>query len=292
MERKKGFTLIELLVVIAIIAILAGILFPVFAKARERARMLRSMSNIRQLGMAVQQYSNDYNESFPGWMNEGTEAQPKYVHNCWDDQIDPFVRSAGVYTNGETGIKSPSQSGATWNRVLTYALNGALIGAYNNGNVTDWKNPMILSASALSNPSNTILFAEVATAAAPTGQPMSKYNTVKAGTDSPTRASVTSNNQSNEYKSAYVEWIDISPKDWVENTNGGLKDYQEATWKTDFGVARDLYSGGGVYVFCDGHAVFQKLPKTTTSGQSISPEKNWSPTAAANTIQYNQWYPG
>src|SRR3984957_5324065 len=62
---KKGFTLIELLVVIAIIAILAAILFPVFAAAREKARQTSCASNLRQLGLATLMYVQDYDETFP-----------------------------------------------------------------------------------------------------------------------------------------------------------------------------------------------------------------------------------
>ena len=62
---KKGFTLIELLVVIAIIAILAAILFPVFAQAREKARQTSCLSNMKQLGTATQLYMDDYDETFP-----------------------------------------------------------------------------------------------------------------------------------------------------------------------------------------------------------------------------------
>lgn len=63
---RTGFTLIELLVVIAIIAILAAILFPVFAAARAKARSVTCLSNIKQLGLAVQMYLSDYNQNFPG----------------------------------------------------------------------------------------------------------------------------------------------------------------------------------------------------------------------------------
>ena len=63
--RKQGFTLIELLVVIAIIAILASILFPVFARAREKARQTSCLSNMKQLGLACSMYAQDYDELLP-----------------------------------------------------------------------------------------------------------------------------------------------------------------------------------------------------------------------------------
>src|SRR5437763_14539096 len=64
-NRKAAFTLIELLVVIAIIAIIAAILFPVFARAREKARQATCLSNLKQLGAAVMMYMSDYDEAFP-----------------------------------------------------------------------------------------------------------------------------------------------------------------------------------------------------------------------------------
>src|ERR1700738_147445 len=69
MRRRTGFTLIELLVVIAIIAILAAILFPVFAQARERARMTSCLSNMRQMGLALDMYAQSYDEMMPPYQD-------------------------------------------------------------------------------------------------------------------------------------------------------------------------------------------------------------------------------
>ncbi|MCX7597678.1 MAG: DUF1559 domain-containing protein, partial [Armatimonadetes bacterium] len=76
---KKGFTLIELLVVIAIIAILAAILFPVFARAREKARQASCTSNLKQIAMAHLMYAQDYDEMLPGHGNDAVAPWPLMI---------------------------------------------------------------------------------------------------------------------------------------------------------------------------------------------------------------------
>jgi len=94
MSARKAFTLIELLVVIAIIAILAAILFPVFAKAREKARESSCASNLKQIGLAIIQYTQDADEAFPPRSSgDGTAAHT----SAWSVLIYPYVKSDGVF---------------------------------------------------------------------------------------------------------------------------------------------------------------------------------------------------
>ena len=95
--RKRAFTLIELLVVIAIIAILAAILFPVFAQARDRARMSACLSNERQIGTALMMYAQDYDETLPYIRFHGVGACPKGAQcYVWKNAIQPYLKSLDV----------------------------------------------------------------------------------------------------------------------------------------------------------------------------------------------------
>src|SRR5688572_20792846 len=98
-RTKRGFTLIELLVVIAIIAILAAILFPVFAQARESARKATCTSNMKQIGTAISMYMQDFDEWYPPSQFPSTDPSVS-----WPTMIFPYIKNEGVFVcpSGET----------------------------------------------------------------------------------------------------------------------------------------------------------------------------------------------
>jgi len=98
---KRGFTLIELLVVIAIIAILAAILFPVFARAREKARQASCLSNLKQLGLAAMMYGQDYDEAIVP-RSIGSWTQPTW-YKRWYQLLEPYIKNTQL-------LSCPSQN--------------------------------------------------------------------------------------------------------------------------------------------------------------------------------------
>ncbi len=94
---RRGFTLIELLVVIAIIAILAAILFPVFAKAREKARQSSCLSNVKQVMLAFMQYKQDYDEKWPLMFWSGTTSRWEPFNVWWGGEIQPYVKNSQIF---------------------------------------------------------------------------------------------------------------------------------------------------------------------------------------------------
>lgn len=139
-----GFTLIELLVVIAIIAILAAILFPVFAKAREKARQISCLSNMKQLGLGFAQYTQDNDEKSPNGINVYAPGG-----NGWAGEVYPYVKSVQVY-------KCPDDP--TGNQVfVSYAYNSNnTIPSYDATKGVD-----SYSIAQYNAPAKTVLLAEV-----------------------------------------------------------------------------------------------------------------------------------
>ena len=174
---RRGFTLIELLVVIAIIAILAAILFPVFAKAREQARKSSCQSNLKQIGLGIMQYSQDNDGSYP-LSFDNTWA----TGNTWAVRIQPYIRNVQVFGCPSDGLamkKAPKDDQWGWAGVLTsYAANGwyspqydwfsdgnpnngfRMIGIMATGGYPGWLSQNSASESSVGRPAETILAAE------------------------------------------------------------------------------------------------------------------------------------
>jgi len=182
-SRHEAFTLIELLVVIAIIAILAAILFPVFAKVREKARQTMCASNLKQLGLAAMQYIQDYDETY---MPLETGGAARYsVANL----LDPYIKAASKNTNSVGGNSWPEGSvwrcpdGQTYssgdlNSYFTVGYNYLYLtqldptGGFSSGNadggIWGWTAGGKTQA-ALTAPSNTVLFADAGHSDGPGG---------------------------------------------------------------------------------------------------------------------------
>ncbi len=147
---KAGFTLIELLVVIAIIAILAAILFPVFQKVRENARKTACLSNLKQIGLAVTQYTQDYDENYPtghtGSLGQG-----------WAGTIYPYVKSTDVFHCPDDPTTKQT-NGAVISYPVSYAANLNFTRT-DPGNTNDPHSGQTLAS--LQSPAKTVMLCEV-----------------------------------------------------------------------------------------------------------------------------------
>ena len=155
-SHKRGFTLIELLVVIAIIAILAAILFPAFAKARESARRISCVNNMKQMGTAAMQYTQEYDETLvrpaygPGGspQNQNSDATQYYK---WMDAIQPYIKSEASFNCPSDSVNEGYKFRTPW-EFGSYAINQITGGP--SGNNVD------VAMSAVQEPSGTVYVTE------------------------------------------------------------------------------------------------------------------------------------
>ncbi|RYG46862.1 prepilin-type N-terminal cleavage/methylation domain-containing protein [bacterium] len=155
---RRAFTLIELLVVIAIIAILAAILFPVFAQAKTAAKATQCMSNERNLGLAVTMYLGDHEDRFPlTAYQEKVEGEDKTV--LWHDMIDPYVKNKQIWLCPGCSLADKDADGAFTSH---FGYNVAYLTDF----LQDFSNVATSTSAGLSQvgaPSETVLFSTART---------------------------------------------------------------------------------------------------------------------------------
>jgi prepilin-type N-terminal cleavage/methylation domain-containing protein/prepilin-type processing-associated H-X9-DG protein len=165
MKKRSGFTLIELLVVIAIIAILAAILFPVFAQAREKARAIACLSNVKNLGLASQMYMQDYDETVLPIRIDNRYAQtpPNSAdwRQYWQYLIQPYMKSQ----NALLCASNSATQGPDWADDAENQRGGKVMGMAINDTMNTWGgdrgdsgNPV--SYASLSRPADLVQFAD------------------------------------------------------------------------------------------------------------------------------------
>ncbi len=167
-SRKNAFTLIELLVVIAIIAILAAILFPVFARARENARRASCLSNLKQFGLAMMQYTQDYDEKYPinSWVCGSNPCLGVYesgstVTILWYYALTPYIKNYQIYNcpSATTTYQNVRSDGnVTYSSASNYGWNTYATGTTYPGDLfTPFDRA---SMASIDDPSGTLLVTE------------------------------------------------------------------------------------------------------------------------------------
>ena len=246
---RRAFTLIELLVVIAIIAILAAILFPVFAKVREKARQTACLSNEKQIGLAALQYVQDYDGTYP-------IGDTRYRSTGWAGQLYPYIKSAAVFVCPDDPTPTAAPEFVNPMLPISYALNQSIdfeassCGVTLNGN-----------ESSFNSPSVTVLLVEVTGA------------TWDPTTDAPGTASWSFSPTGNGW-STYPNLMNA--KDYA---SGNMELQGVAPSPTN--IAR--HTQGSNFILADGHAkytlpqyVSPGLTAATSTSDAYGLNGNWS----------------
>ncbi|MCW3099720.1 MAG: prepilin-type N-terminal cleavage/methylation domain [Chthonomonadaceae bacterium] len=242
---RKGFTLIELLVVIAIIAILAAILFPVFAQAREKARAISCVSNLKQMGLSWSMYTQDYDETVIPYTIGGGSTTAGFA---WPYILQPYIKNYQVF-------KCPD---STYAIGYTYNANIARSDGYNlsgprslAGIQLPASSPIFIDGNGISGPQASNNPPAGTTWAYPYNQATAFFinGTNFAG------GRILNDLSAGNNAFAWSGWTANNPSA-AQGTSGN----------NPGGIAATRHSGGANYAFTDGHAKFQRAPDLNNPG--------------------------
>ena len=259
--RHIGFTLIELLIVIAIISIIAAILFPVFATAREKARQTTCASNLRQLGIAFQQYSQDNDEALP---SHG------YGYVGWAGPLNCYVKSAGAFD-------CPDDQTVPQARIVNsvaYLLTPVSY-AYNQdvSYPPDYGGGVGGAISQLTSPPKTVLLYEVTAGLHPSRSNPCSYNVADLSTPSEAGGAF---NGTNFCVSPYGEGIEATNSgvyQYLQQATGPTGGSQQNFWfnSTSFTGPNGRHGKGSNYLLCDGHVKWLMGDSVSTGDYCVGP---------------------
>ncbi len=254
-KGRAGFTLIELLVVIAIIAILAAILFPVFAKAREKARQSSCASNAKQIGLALIGYTQDYDEKFPPAVGVADVNGARYISN-WGMEYTPvqgvivpsivgsFIKNRQIFNcpSGDRPV-TVQATGITTSSAMAYMYNDLLAAK---------------SQAALAGVAQTVLAAEATGASVGTAAGQPAANKLRYGIGHAITRSANGTNTTGATASQA-----FTPP--AANTTNPV--YNPATQQLEATAFKDAnrHSDGGNFLYGDGHVKWSKVTMNANS---------------------------
>jgi prepilin-type N-terminal cleavage/methylation domain-containing protein/prepilin-type processing-associated H-X9-DG protein len=243
---RRGFTLIELLVVIAIIAILAAILFPVFVRARENARRASCQSNLKQIGLGILQYSQDYDELMPAAFSYATG-----YGNNWLGFTQPYIKSIQVFQCPSDPIKQGTpNSAAGWMTTADVPAFHTSYGYNRKFNAVSGGNPSAgIKLTAIANVSKTVMVTD--------GKAVADFS------KPPTEWDWASTNEAPSFM------IDHGSDAKVTNTGGAGGTFTFNDNMTSAPSARHLETSNVLYA--DGHVKAQKVESFYVCSASNSP---------------------
>jgi len=252
-SEKRGFTLIELLVVIAIISILASILFPVFARARENARKAACQSNLKQIGLAVQMYLQDYDETYPfarNWYVATTPHEPVATAQdpypgYWFSILQPYVKNYQMFICPTAGPITKPSSGA-----LNFS------GGYG------WNISGTMSPAAANSEGKRIghgFGAYAGFEGTPTGNRLNM-----ASIQEPSQTILVTDPASNGYTSNGIYAVGYA-QSYIPVLHGGQVGPFIASSGSTTPGAPSSFEGGGNYLFADGHVKYLQATRSWRS---------------------------